>query len=1272
MNFKKLQFTFLTLAFFLFWFEGFSQTESKIYTLDNSAQEVVCPGGINFENIDSKEEEEFKKKYKESITKLEKEGTVQYRKTGQIYTIPTVVHIVHSGQEIGTTQNPDISTVNSYIEEANRHFSHTQAGAKTYSNPNYGIDTEIQFCLASTDPDGNYTSGVVRHYLPNYYSTDYWSLSLKAGELEWDKKQYLNIWINYTTNVLGISMGERGVIMRNIGFNGVFFCHEVGHYLGLSHTFEGGCTNNDCLTDGDGICDTPAKSSAGSYGTCLEQNNCVSDEDDTSTNNPYRSVALGGMGEQPDMIENYMDYTQPCYDTYTLGQKNKMRFYYENYYTGLASSIGCNPQTRPNLDVAINYGIDMDIPCGENSSEPTFTIENTGVNTITSLDIDLYFDGVYQRTQAWTGTLQEGEIEVITLNSVAFPNGQTDFEIRLANPNGQTDELAANNSQVKSVYLVQGGIELELTINFDGLTYLNRWELLDESGNVLLAGDKLQKAEDTQTFICADPGICYNFVMYDTYTTVNGYTITDPNGTVLVSGDNTTSTQSTNFCINDPCSANGGDADNDGFCANVDCDDNDFYQGAPQTSGTACDDGDIATENDVIQTDNCTCAGTLICLGYTQKDFDEPSLTHQGTGSSETLVTFNGLREDVSFQISNIDEVRQGNAIKKYADEVTVSYRNASGNMVVFRTYNPPTSQVSVEIPGPLTEVIVSLADGFDGSSVPTQLIELSVVGSCALENNAGPCANTGGDADGDGVCANVDCNDNNASIGVAGTSCNDGDACTTNDTYNSNCNCVGTFADADNDGVCDTNDQCPGSNDTIDTNGNGIPDGCDTVNNSSCNTCSTIISNLPHTENFESGAGSTCQPNSDDFDWAVRSSGTPSADTGPTVAYQGSSYFYTEASSPNYPSKTAVFQGACFNLNNANAASIDFWYHMYGAAMGTISLEISANYGSTWSNVWSLTGDQGNSWQKATVDLISYAGSTITYRFTGETGSNYTSDFALDQITVSTGGSPACTIGASCTDNDVCTTGDAYDANCNCVGVFQDSDGDGICDANDTNNGGGCTITTLNFAQTSLTHERSGSSSISYAFPNNTSDVSFNIVNINQKTNGKASRKYTEQVTVTYVDGTGATQTYGVYSGANTSSKTINISGEVQSVKIILEDIFDGSTLSSMVVDLSSIMACVDANARIGLSERTIDKINIMPNPVKDITQIQFNSSIETNVLIELKAANAAIISQIKSTAHKGNNSTQLDLSGLPAGLYFIKVQTGDVNKISKVIKVD
>jgi len=60
-----------------------------------------------------------------------------------------------------------------------------------------------------------------------------------------------------------------------------------------------------------------------------------------------------------------------------------------------------------------------------------------------------------------------------------------------------------------------------------------------------------------------------------------------------------------------------------------------------------------------------------------------------------------------------------------------------------------------------------------------------------------------------------------NISISEAqGTACDDGNACTINDDYDSNCNCIGTFVDADGDGYCAAND--PDDNDPCN------PDDCD------------------------------------------------------------------------------------------------------------------------------------------------------------------------------------------------------------------------------------------------------------------------------------------------------------------------------------------------------------------------------------------------------------------------------------------------------------
>jgi PKD repeat protein len=118
--------------------------------------------------------------------------------------------------------------------------------------------------------------------------------------------------------------------------------HEMGHYLGLYHTFEGGCINNDCLTDGDRVCDTPPDASVAAVLCNIAVNTCSTDADDPSTNNPFRSVSLGGIGDQNDMIINHMDYgLDICRTVFTLGQKDRMVSALTLIRRSLLQSKGC-------------------------------------------------------------------------------------------------------------------------------------------------------------------------------------------------------------------------------------------------------------------------------------------------------------------------------------------------------------------------------------------------------------------------------------------------------------------------------------------------------------------------------------------------------------------------------------------------------------------------------------------------------------------------------------------------------------------------------------------------------------------------------------------------------------------------------------------------------------------------------------------------------------------------------------------------------------------
>lgn len=181
------------------------------------------------------------------------------------------------------------------------------------------------------------------------------------------------------------------------------------------------------------------------------------------------------------------------------------------------------------------------------------------------------------------------------------------------------------------------------------------------------------------------------------------------------------------------------------------------------------------------------------------------------------------------------------------------------------------------------------------------------------------------------------------------------------------------------------------------------------------------LLRNLPLSEDFENfslcSTNGYCQQTCnliagfvnetndvmDQMDWRTNSGAVPTASTGPKVDFtNGSStgkYVYVESSVPCAPLFGNMLS-PCLNLPSAANPSVSFAYHMYGATMGTLSLDIYAR--GSWTNaIWSLSGDQGDSWQVALVDLSAWANDTVTLRWRANTASGSLSDMAIDGINV-------------------------------------------------------------------------------------------------------------------------------------------------------------------------------------------------------------------------------------------------------------------------------
>jgi len=182
------------------------------------------------------------------------------------------------------------------------------------------------------------------------------------------------------------------------------------------------------------------------------------------------------------------------------------------------------------------------------------------------------------------------------------------------------------------------------------------------------------------------------------------------------------------------------------------------------------------------------------------------------------------------------------------------------------------------------------------------------------------------------------------------------------------------------------------------------------------------ILETLPYSENFETfvncATTNDCEVTqcglangwqnqlnlvADDIDWRTNEGSTPSADTGPDLDHNpgtaSGNYLYLEASACF--NKEAVAVSPCFDLTGSTMPELKFWYHMYGADMGELHLDVFAN--DVWTNdvIPAISGNQGNLWHQATVNLSAFTGGIINIRFRGNTGTNFMSDVAIDDINI-------------------------------------------------------------------------------------------------------------------------------------------------------------------------------------------------------------------------------------------------------------------------------
>jgi len=369
--------------------------------------------------------------------------------------LPLVVHVIHSGEDLGSAANPSDETILDEIVYTNNIFRQFDM-EQEFNNPNYGLDTEISFCLAFKDNDGQPAPSVLR-YDKRLLSPE--SNSFYLEKLYRDKNKFINIVILDVEGYCGVYFPQDDVIhiSNKCMIQSGTMAHELGHYLSLQHTFfpEGECNNSSCHIQGDFVCDTPPQLSSELLTQEKFENqpctypgdSCHSDEDDMSDINPYRSLSLGGLGGQPDANNNIMGYGGSCRATFTQGQAQRMQFNLTEFRDELwATSIECEQPNTTLHDASID-NVQMNIyeECSQKGAIE-FELLNSGSANLQEVDLFLYRNNILVDSIEWRGNLKSGEKEVLYIENVETVFGENLFFVELKRPNSSVDYNTFRNT----------------------------------------------------------------------------------------------------------------------------------------------------------------------------------------------------------------------------------------------------------------------------------------------------------------------------------------------------------------------------------------------------------------------------------------------------------------------------------------------------------------------------------------------------------------------------------------------------------------------------------------------------------------------------------------------------------------------------------------------------------------------------------------------------------------------------------------------------------
>lgn len=424
------------------------------------------------------------KLYREAVKLREgqqKQGTGRQLQSEALLTIPLVIHIIHLSSEPfpgDGPSNPTDAQIMAGITHLNDAYRNVGAfaGNGHQAHPALqSVDVGIEFCLAQRDINGEPTTGILRYANDTYANLNF---DLEDPQMqEWVAQQnnfaypttdYAHVWLvndicsgtgepgdPETCNTAGYAYlpGGHGQINNGVvnlssywgtsSNSSKVHIHEFGHFLNLYHTFQGGCVNNDCLSDGDRVCDTPPDNSFGFSNCGQPHNSCSTDTDDPSTNNPFQT-------DVDDLYENYMDYSSnACQNTFTQGQKDRMRSTLLGIRSSLLSSQACIPVSG--VEAGLNRILFPDLNVCSRSFTPVVEVQNNGDEPLSALTFEITVDEGTAQEANWSGNIPVGAVVPIALEEITIiGSGLHELHVELLTANGEPDPFTNNNIAIQT------------------------------------------------------------------------------------------------------------------------------------------------------------------------------------------------------------------------------------------------------------------------------------------------------------------------------------------------------------------------------------------------------------------------------------------------------------------------------------------------------------------------------------------------------------------------------------------------------------------------------------------------------------------------------------------------------------------------------------------------------------------------------------------------------------------------------------------------------